>query len=118
MSNTSCTQRITQRRGRRYSPDMVSPARRRRAWILLLLTWAIIAGVFGARYLSARRDEAARFDREAREQEALRQMDKMAAELATEPATTEDPSTPGDTPAPAHSSPETPDPAQPPPIGG
>lgn len=80
---------------RGYSPTMVSSARRRRAWILLLFIWAIIAGVFGARYLSARRDAAARFDREAREQEALRQMDRLAAEAPpanvapTEPAAAE-----------------------------
>jgi hypothetical protein len=81
---------------------MVSPARRRRAWILLLLTWAVIAGVFGARYLSARRDAEARFDREAQEQNALRQMDKLAQDPPAQP----EPAPDGPAPTPDSQGPE------------
>lgn len=71
---------------------MVSAARRRRAWVLLLLTWAVIAGVLVARLVGRRSEEANRLDREAREQEALRQMDRLppvqAEESAPDPAET------------------------------
>ncbi len=70
-----------------YCVAMVSPARKRRAWILLLLTWAVIAGVFATRYMANARAERQRFDREAQEQAALRAMDKMAAESPDAEAT-------------------------------
>jgi len=65
-----------------YSLAMVSPARRRRAQVLLLLTWAVIAGVLGARYIGGRREANVKLDREAREQEALARMEKMVAPAA------------------------------------
>ena len=78
---------------------MVSPARRRRAWILLLVTWAVIAGVLIARYALTPNEEQLRLDREAAEQEALRQMDRLPPPppaAADEPPADEPP---GDEPA-------------------
>ena len=88
-----------------YSVSMVSETRKRRAWILLLLVWAVIAGVLAARYVSSRRNAAEQLDREAREQEALRAMDKMdarpkAPETPEVPAAAE-PATPPASPAPS-----------------
>jgi len=96
---------------------MVSPARKRRAWILLLLTWAVIAGVFATRYMANARAERQRFDREAQEQAALRAMDKMAAESpdaeATDPQTAPPSSAPSATPSNPPADPPA-DPANPP----
>jgi hypothetical protein len=84
---------------------MVSPARKRRAWILLLVIWAVIAGVLAGRAVSNRRAEQARFDREAQEQAALRAMDKLTAEPSPAeapdpPAERESPDTPEAPPTP------------------
>ncbi len=91
-----------------YSVFMVSAARRRRAWILLLIVWAGIGGVAIARYVEGKRDAAARLDREAAEQAALRAMNQMAPPSTPdaspspppEPAAQPGGSEPGDSAAP------------------